>query len=260
MAKPIEDNRLRKISTTNSVPNWTNEIYSANPDVNTNELLIEHAKKVAIERKQFHLLPSRPCTEEFAGDNVLVRTTPPFERVHETKQDVDWRVVGHGFMMRIRCFSPETNNLFNSKMDESDGKTFLPFRFIAQKLKNNETVGWDYCSNWENWKILEGDRLLFKDENEPYETQQSPEFVARQQAELQAYRIQAQHERIAREQKQERIRLLAIQRLREKSEKEAREEIEKAEQLEKQNQESQLNSIGSTSDENSEVSSSLNEN
>jgi len=233
MATKIEDNRLRKVSTTNSVPIWVTEIFSSNPDVNTNELLIEHAKKIAEERKQFDKLPSKPVTPEFARDNVLVRTSPPFERNHETRLDVDGRVAGHGFMMRIKSFNRETNNLFNSKMDESDGKTFLPFRLINQKLKNSEIVDWSYCSDLENWKLLEDNRVLFKDENVPYEVQPSPEFVKRQKQELADYQRKAQHEQVAREQENEQVRLLGIQLNKEDGERRAREIIQKQKEAEK---------------------------
>lgn len=116
--------------------------------------------------------------------------------------------------------------IINQKLDEADGKTFLPFRLIVKKFQAGELIDWDYCSDLENWKLLEDNRVLFKDENEPYLTQQSPEFLRLQQIDLKSQLDQAKLEQNAREAKAEQIRLLGIQLGKQEHEEKARKIID----------------------------------
>jgi hypothetical protein len=157
----------------------------------------------------------------------ITKSIPPFQLVMETKQDVDGRVIGHGNVRRMKCLSPENNAKIEVWFETCRGKTYPAWHIPFEKLKVGEFVIFEDFSVLDRCSLLENGQLLYEGDPIPYDIQPTAEFVARQQAEIQAYQIKAQHEQIAREQENEKVRLLGIQLNKERGEREARELIQK---------------------------------
>jgi len=182
MAKPIENNQERKVSMTSSVPIWVTNIYSANPDVDKNILLINSAKNLALERKQYNLLPDTHSYEvgdlKKRGLKMLSCRTPTD---YTTKALMD----SNGCVIKtIRVLEPKTLIGDPSKIkkllefaglcDQED----IPFAYDNLKL-TGDFENYEPYADPSRWSWIEENRLCF-DSKDFYETYDSPEAVARQ--------------------------------------------------------------------------------